>query len=134
MIAELISYDSSRWGEGRIEQIERSHDVRSVEVTLAESDGEQYPRLSISTPSCYSSVGMREDGPVRLELFDEQAHDARGSAVCGPDERWVRTVVDADLRRSLDEFVRFESVEYDTLGDVLTEALERFHDAEVDSE
>jgi hypothetical protein len=77
------------------------------------------------------SVALREDAETRLDCYTEQAHDARGSAVCGPEERWIRTTIDADLRRTLDEFVRYETLAYDTVGDVLREALARFVEAEV---
>lgn len=135
MIAELVAYDTGRYDDGRKERVERSHDVRSVSVRLTEdNDGKQYPRLHINTPSSARSVGMRQDGPVRLDIFDSQAHSARGSAVCGPEERWIRTVIDADLRRTIDEFVRYETLEYSTVGDVLRAALERFVDEEVSDE
>jgi len=135
MIAELVSYDSGLSDSGRVEHLDRTHNVRSVQVRLCENgDGEAYPRVKINSPSSARSVALREDGKTRLDLYTDQAHDARGSAACGPEERWIRTTVDADLRRTIDEFVRYETQAYDTAGDVVREALERFVEAEVADE
>jgi len=132
MIAELVSYDSGLSDDRRVEHLERMHDVRSVQVKLCQNgDGEAFPRVKINSPSSARSVALREDGETRLDVFAEQAHTARGSAVCGPEERWIRTTIDADLRRMIDEFVRYEALEYDTVGDVVREALVRFVEAEV---
>jgi len=100
MIAELVSYDRGRSEPGRVEHVDRTHDVRSVRVRLCTNgDGEPYPRVKINAPSSMRSVALREGAETRLDCYTDQAHDARGSAVCGPEERWIRTVIDADLRR-----------------------------------
>lgn len=131
MIAELVTYDAGRLSDHRVEHVERRHDALSVRVTLAEYDGGTYPRVSLATPSCWSSIGLRDDGPVRLEVFDDDAHNARSSAVYPPGKRWLRTTVDEELYRTIDEFVTYESMDYNTVGDVVREALNRFVDAEV---
>jgi len=132
MIAELVTYDRGPSEAGRVEHVDRTHDVRSVQVRLCENgDGEAYPRVKINSPSTARSVALREDAKTRLDLYTDQAHAARGSAVCGPEERWIHTTVGADLRRTLDEFVRYETQAYDTAGDVVREALVRFVEAEV---
>lgn len=134
MIAELVDYepdDPDSWVSSRIE---RRQNVYSVSVVLAECDRGTYPRIGINTPSCYSSLSLRPDGPERLEVFSDDAHSARESSVCGPEERWLRTVIPEDLRRELDRFVNYEALGYTNNSDVVETALRRFLESERDTE
>lgn len=133
MIAELLEHESD--SEHFPDRIARQHGVRSVKVMLAHGpDGEKYPRVGISTPGRYSSVGLREDGPTQLELFDEQVHDTRSGSTADVDERWIRTVVPSEWKSALFAIAhyRLEDPEIVTEGDVIRLAIETYLREHVD--
>lgn len=123
MIAELHQRDRGR-GFDHTETFERLSNVRRIHVRPTP---EGHYRLSIDTPSSHrgTSIGLDDCLVRELELFDDEVHDARGSSVCGPDEVWLKTVIDRDLDARLDEFVR-SNVEYLNNSEVVAAALEEF--------
>jgi hypothetical protein len=77
--------------------------------------------LTIESPSTASHTALFD----RVEIYPEDIHDARGSSVCGPDERWLNVVIS----KSLDERV-FEAVHSPTMpgntSDFVADALEAY--------
>lgn len=122
------------------EQVERHTDVRSVElpstrgmvrlddvVALLEEhddvpasavhavaeeiddDPSTGGHIRINSPSSMTSTALFE----RVEIFAAKVDNARGSAVCGPDETWLNVVIP----RELDEQI-FDAVKHDPNVDV----------------
>lgn len=125
MILELTRLDRDT-GFEHTEHIERVHDVRSVSVSICQGpDGDHYPRLHISKPSASESLGLRPEGVTEATLFDDDVHKARDGFVVGPQEAWLRTVINRDVERRLDAIAQYDpDKDVVTIGEVVDQALE----------
>lgn len=129
MYAEILKRPA---GNGFDDQrrFERQTDVRSVTVSLSSNqDGDTYPRIGINSPSHHRSVGLREEGPVEIQLFDDDVHEARlRSSVCGPDEAWIQVVVNREYKRALHTVADYclDGSGLHTIGDVVQRAIEQY--------
>jgi hypothetical protein len=124
MILEIVTREHEEGNTVRNkDEVERTHDVRSI--TLRPGPDGNY-RLGVDTPS--SSRGTSIDPEFEyIEIFDEDAHNARGSAVCGADETWVKTVVSEEKYAVLHGLAHYGSdMSLSTVGDVIRRALEEF--------
>ena len=124
MILEIVTRE---YEEGNTvlnsDEVERTHDVRSI--TLRPGPDGNY-RLGVDTPSSHRGTSIDPDAE-RIEIFDEDAHQARGSAVCGPDETWIRTVVPEERRALLHDIAHHgPDMSLGSVGDVLERAIDEF--------
>jgi hypothetical protein len=124
MILEIVKREHE--GDNAVlnsDEVERTHNVRSIKLR-AGPDGTY--RLNVDTPRSGRGTSIDPDCEY-IEIFDDDAHRGRGSAVCGADETWQSTVLTEEQYALLHDIAHHDpDMTLATTGDVLERAIEEF--------
>ena len=112
--------------EDVVEQLREHDDVprHAIEQVAREIDDDPSTggHIGISTPSSYASTALFE----RLDIYSAVVDNARGSAVCGPDERWLNVVIPDELDERICDAVAMAPGAPGTRSGLVIEAVEAY--------